>query len=97
MADYGLQQATRAMGYGAGAPSTAPKEIGFLQRIEGVNTGLMEVCSRLESLEGRILCQPSPAHDRAQSQASGLPACLSEIENRVRETLVMIGRLESSF
>ena len=84
---------------GAGAlGAAAPKEIGLLQRIEGVESGLEDIRNRMENLVARIHGGPAslPGTNPANRQA-GLPAALSRIEAEIRESLNLLTQLNDQF
>lgn len=85
-------QATTAYPPGA----SAPKEIGILQRVDGVRSGLEELAGRLEGFVGRlgggisgnVAATPSPP---------GLVTSLSDAEGHLRRCFEIIGQLDNAF
>jgi hypothetical protein len=76
----------------------APKEIGFLTRAEGLCTGLDELHGRLHGLTGRIAGSGVEAGNSPSAPcASGLHAALSMAEDRLRECLKLLGKLNDAF
>jgi hypothetical protein len=78
--------------------ASAPKEIGFLTRAEGLCAGLDELHARLEALTGRIAGSGVEAGGSPSAPCtSGLHAALSMAEDRLRECLKLLGKLNNAF
>lgn len=73
-----------------------PKELGYLQRLDGVNAGLAEIEFRLGGFIDRLAGQ-GQAKGGDEPRASGLEATLSIAEQRIRSILQALGTLESAF
>ena len=76
--------------------AAAPKEIGFLQRIEGLRSGLDELHDRLKTFSGRLTGGPD-AKDAPVPQPLGLAGELTAAEHRLRECMVLVGSLNETF
>jgi hypothetical protein len=77
---------------------SAPKEIGFLTRAEGLCTGLDELHGRLQGLTGRIAGSGVEAGSSPSAPCtSGLHAALSMAEDRLRECLKLLDKLNDAF
>lgn len=93
----GHQNATTAMTNAAYGAATAPKEIGLLQRVEGVRGGLAEILERAANLECRISgTGPVPAGNPAPIP-NGLASSLADAENSIRAIMQALGRLNEAF
>lgn len=75
---------------------TAPKEIGLIQRIEGVRTGLDQVRHRLTILAERIAGENSQEKN-PEPMPSGIPGNLSMAEQRIREIFALLDGFEQAF
>lgn len=73
-----------------------PKEAGFIQRIEGIRSGMDEIYSRLRTFSDRISGSGN-AENNPKPIPAGIPGNLSECEERIRQLLTMVGTLEQSF
>jgi len=81
-------------GMAVGAPV---KEIGFLQRAEGLSSGLMELHERLERLSAKINSHPV-ADDKARNAiAGGLDGSLTAAEGALRACFDAITRIDGQF
>lgn len=80
--------------YGA-QTATAPKEIGLLQRVEGVRGGLQDILERVASFESRIAGAP-PVADPSRPVSTGLSGTLDDAENSIRAIMSTLGRLRRS-
>lgn len=89
-------QAQTASGMISGANPAQPKEIGFIQRIEGIRSGMDEIYSRLRTFSDRISGSGNTENNPKPIPA-GIPGNLSECEERIRQLLTMVGTLEQSF
>jgi len=73
-----------------------PRELGFIQRMEGLTHGLGELQERLETFTGRLAgglkgdtcAAPAPA---------GLDAILQCQETRLRECMALVAKLNEAF
>lgn len=96
----GLQQGQAQLtGYGSTGQAglNAPKEIGLLQRVEGVRGGLAEILERAANLECRISgTGPVPAGNPAPIP-NGLASSLADAENSIRAIMQALGRLNEAF
>lgn len=97
-----LQQGNATMGQAIGAyaqqasAQAVPKELGLLQRMEGVAGGVDEIHRRLRELCARVAGVPS-GEQGAPSQPVGMPATLSFCEERIRETIALLNGMERAF
>lgn len=82
---------TEARNYTTAAQTV--KEVGLLQRAEGLANGLEDLAQRLESLSSRVMGCPIGGETKSASQACGLPAMLSEAEARLRKCFNILGAL----
>lgn len=90
MANAGFATETR------NSVSAQPKEIGYLQRVEGVSSGLTEIVARLQSFSARVngdaMLEGAPV-----PSPGGMHGYLSTSEDHIRECLGMLSKLENSF
>lgn len=81
-------------------PNTAyqnqPKELGLIQRVEGLRSGLDEIHSRLKGLGDRLSGMGGNANT-SDPTPCGLPGNLSCAETRIREILTLIDMFDRSF
>jgi hypothetical protein len=81
-----------------GYAGNAPKELGLMQRVEGLRCGLQELRERLEGFGGRIAghdTQKSPSNGGAP--IGGMPANLSVAEENLRECMALLSQLNEAF
>lgn len=76
----------------------APKEIGILQRIEGVNGGVSEIRMRLESFGARLRGEPEMSPNaQATTRAAGLTSAITDTENEIRACIGLLTQLSDAF
>lgn len=97
-----LMQASASTGYshlaGQANASTAPRELTYLERAEGLRNGSDEALCRLQALAARIHGEPMPDTSKVRPPgASGLPACLADTEQNLRGVIDSIAQLERAF
>lgn len=76
--------------------TVAPKEIGFLQRAEGVRSGLDEIEQRLQSFCARVSGGPQEGQ-KSSPAGSGLGSVLSDSEDSIRRLLNILSTMEQAF
>lgn len=76
--------------------TAVPRELGLIERAEGLRSGLAELRSRLESFSDRVSGNGSEieAMDKA---AIGLPSILAQAEGELRSCLSTLSELEGKF
>lgn len=93
MAGYSIGQAAAAQQY----PSAdKPRELGFIQRMEGLTHLLGELQERLETFAGR-LSGGLKGDNCAAPAPSGLDAILQCSETRLRECVALVAKLNEAF
>lgn len=78
-------------------PQPAPKELGYVQRIEGLSSGLDDLRHRLNVFVNRVSGHPAPSNPGEKPQPYGLPAHLTEAETSLRECFAIISGLNDAF
>jgi hypothetical protein len=73
-----------------------PKELGVLQRTEGLASGLEDLQSRIENFIGRVAGGVPDKSDSAPTPA-GIVGHLLLAETRLRECLVLVQKLNDAF
>lgn len=73
-----------------------PKELGIIQRIDGLDSGLSELKAWLENLLARVNGDPT-AGECGMDRPSGIPAALSSAEGRLRDCLNLSAKLNDLF
>lgn len=76
---------------------TAPKEIGVLQRVDGLLVGLSELKGRLQAFDARLAGNGLDASSASQTLPVGLLSTLSDAEGTLRDCLAMVGSLNDRF
>jgi hypothetical protein len=94
--DYAKAVGIGSAGIGA-TNAIAPKELGILQRVDGMRSGLQELRSRLERFFDRIDANAGNAQKGENSVAASLTGTLSDAENELRICLHMADSLHERF
>ncbi len=76
--------------------ASAPREIGYLTRIEGLASALSEINLRLGGIQNQIYGMPQPSTTTATPQISGLRATLERAEDNVREIMNRLEQLNGA-
>jgi hypothetical protein len=92
--EYGLKQSA--------AQNTAyaqqPKELGIIQRVQGLASGLGEVRERIRVFNERLGFEPpAPPMQPAPAMESGIPAQIMAAEEHLRECINALNRLNDLF
>ena len=75
----------------------SPREIGYLDRINGLNIGLRELNGRIAEFHGRII-PPRPEKSASlPPYPTGLPGTLAEAEDTLRACMTLIGEINAAF
>lgn len=75
---------------------SAPKELGIMQRVEGLRGGLDALSTKLDSLCARIAGHPSGKDQVGDPMPAGLQAQLSLAEERLRAVHNMVDGLNNT-
>lgn len=94
--DYAKASAFNQVGHGA-ANALAPKELGIIQRVDGINSGLKELRQRLEIFSDRLDATGRPGTDQTESCAIGLNGTLTDAEGELRTCLHLVNTLHDRF
>lgn len=81
---------------GKSADKLVPKELGYIQRVEGIHAGLSALIEKMDSFTAKIGGYP-PGCNASEKQESGLSGLLSVCEGLVREMHAKLDKLDSSF
>lgn len=91
-----LKQATAANSLHYAA--NVPKELGILQRLEGLNGGLCDLRSRLENFSSRLgFGHPPGAAGSSAPMPSGITTQIGSAEEQMRECIAILTRLNDLF
>ncbi len=74
-----------------------PREIGYIERIQGLETGISELLLRLSSFSQRIDPRPEQASGNDCPAPSGMSYSLTRSEETLRSCLRAIEELSSRF
>lgn len=75
-----------------------PKELGILQRVEGLSSGLHELLDRLDGMSSRLQGVGSAdANAKQPPPTSGIYGALNAAEDRLRAALAMASELNDRF
>lgn len=90
--------ATNTLYVSSNSIAGAPREIGYLQRVEGLSNGLAEMQDRLSEFLNRVNGPPmaTPAN-AVPPREPGLSATLTEAESRLRSCMATLGQLNDAF
>lgn len=77
--------------------STAPKELGYMDRLKGLSSGLDELRGRLAAFAGRMSGDGDAKDSAAAPMPPGMHPPLSSAEQNLRECLAIVGRLNDLF
>ncbi len=87
-----------ASDYAAQSRTTAvPREIGWLERLSGLNSGLQEIDGRIAQFRDRLMGSADSAKVSPQPAPVGIDGTLSEAEQRIRSILQALGEINSAF
>lgn len=75
----------------------APKELGLMQRVEGLRCGLQELRERLEGFGGRIAGHDTAKSPTGSAPIGGLPGNLLVAEENLRECMALLSQLSEAF
>lgn len=87
----------QAKAYGLAGSGSIVKEIGFLQRAEGLCAGLDDLQNRLALLTAKVNGTPYGEDGTSKAHPSGLDASLSDAEQTLRQCLEAVSRLTNQF
>src|SRR5690242_12652981 len=83
---------TSALG-NMGSQIGGPKELGVIQRADGIRDGIEAAVSRLEALEARMAGVPGGAGDKTQEMPAGLFGALDASEGAIRRLHAVVDRI----
>lgn len=98
MAGYSENANYQGMQQAAANAMTKPKELGVLQRVDGMRGGLQDLRQRLENLFDRLDGNASdPKANGLAPVVASLSGTLGDAENELRTCLGLVGALNDRF
>lgn len=77
--------------------TASPKEIGVMQRLDGVRSGVSEIEVQLRAFISALQGTPAPQNPNMPVSQPGITGVISDTEASIRETLSMLRQLADSF
>lgn len=84
-------------GYPMNAQAGQPKEIGVMQRLDGIRSGVNEIEYQLRAFIASLHGTPPTAEATAAAHPPGIIGSLSDTEASIRETMNMLKQLAEAF
>jgi hypothetical protein len=75
--------------------ATAPRDLGIIERVQGLNSGLSELYVRLSSLIERVDGSGSAGAKSSPLPAAGLSNVLTDAEGSLRGCMELLGQLNA--
>ncbi len=80
-----------------GTMAGAPRELGVLERIDGISAGISDLHEKLRHFGGRLAGNPASNESAGSPIAPGIAGTLSMAEGRLRDCHQIVDALHKAF